>query len=172
MSLLMQFIAIPLALLYANMIEWVIHKYVLHGLGRKKGSMWSFHWHEHHKISRKCGGLDLAYANKRWWKLDSVGKERLGLFLLLVLHSPVVFYYPLAYFALVYSTIKYFYVHRKTHTDIEWAKTHAPWHYDHHMGRNQDANWCVTKPWFDYVMGTRVYYSYKTNDYFKKQDEK
>ena len=24
------------------------------------------------------------------------------------------------------------------------------------MGRNQDANWCVTKPFFDYVMGTRL----------------
>ncbi len=21
---------------------------------------------------------------------------------------------------------------------------------------NQNANWCVTKPWFDYIMGTRV----------------
>jgi hypothetical protein len=24
------------------------------------------------------------------------------------------------------------------------------------MNSNQDANWCVTRPWFDYVMGTRV----------------
>ena len=24
------------------------------------------------------------------------------------------------------------------------------------MNTNQDANWCVTKPWFDYIMGTRV----------------
>jgi hypothetical protein len=31
-----------------------------------------------------------------------------------------------------------------------------PWHYDHHMNSNQDANWCVTKPWFDYILGTRV----------------
>jgi sterol desaturase/sphingolipid hydroxylase (fatty acid hydroxylase superfamily) len=31
-----------------------------------------------------------------------------------------------------------------------------PWHYDHHMNANQDANWCVTKPWFDYLLGTRV----------------
>jgi hypothetical protein len=25
------------------------------------------------------------------------------------------------------------------------------------MGRNPNANWCVTKPWFDYVMGTREF---------------
>jgi len=24
------------------------------------------------------------------------------------------------------------------------------------MTSNQNANWCVTKPWFDYIMGTRV----------------
>jgi hypothetical protein len=24
------------------------------------------------------------------------------------------------------------------------------------MNSNQDANWCVTRPWFDYIMGTRV----------------
>ena len=24
------------------------------------------------------------------------------------------------------------------------------------MNSNQDANWCVTKPWFDYILGTRV----------------
>lgn len=29
-------------------------------------------------------------------------------------------------------------------------------HYDHHMNASQHANWCVTKPWFDYIMGTRV----------------
>lgn len=24
------------------------------------------------------------------------------------------------------------------------------------MNANQNANWCVTRPWFDYIMGTRV----------------
>ena len=24
------------------------------------------------------------------------------------------------------------------------------------MTSNQNANWCVTRPWFDYIMGTRV----------------
>ena len=34
-----------------------------------------------------------------------------------------------------------------------------PWHYDHHMGPNQNANWCVTRPWMDIVMGTREPYA-------------
>jgi len=28
------------------------------------------------------------------------------------------------------------------------------------MGTDQDLNWCVTKPWFDYLLGTRVDYAY------------
>ena len=42
------------------------------------------------------------------------------------------------------------------------AREHLPWHVDHHLGRNQDTNWCVTKPWFDYIMGTRVLTSHGT----------
>ena len=55
-----------------------------------------------------------------------------------------------------YAAGRYFYVHRRSHLDPEWGKKKIPWHYDHHMHSNQDANWCVTRPWFDYVMGTRV----------------
>ncbi len=35
-------IGIPLGLLWANAGEWAIHKYVLHGLGRRKGTFWAF----------------------------------------------------------------------------------------------------------------------------------
>ncbi len=33
-----------------------------------------------------------------------------------------------------------------------------PWHYDHHMGKDQNSNWCVTHPLFDMVLGTRKEY--------------
>jgi sterol desaturase/sphingolipid hydroxylase (fatty acid hydroxylase superfamily) len=49
-----------------------------------------------------------------------------------------------------YSAGNYYYIHRRAHLEPEWAKRKIPWHYDHHMNSNQDANWCVTKPWFDY----------------------
>jgi hypothetical protein len=58
--------------------------------------------------------------------------------------------------AAIYSAGNYYYVHRRAHLEPDWAKRTIPWHYDHHMNSNQDANWCVTRPWFDYVMGTRV----------------
>ena len=57
-----------------------------------------------------------------------------------------------------YSAANYYVKHRRSHLDVEWAKEHLPWHYDHHMGPNQHANWCVTWPWFDFVMGTRKPY--------------
>lgn len=40
---------------------------------------------------------------------------------------------------------------------VEWGEQHAPWHFDHHMDNNPGANWCVTRPWFDYIIGTRVF---------------
>ncbi len=58
--------------------------------------------------------------------------------------------------AALYSAANYYYIHRRTHLEPDWAVKKIPWHYDHHMNSNQDANWCVTKPWFDYILGTRV----------------
>ena len=55
-----------------------------------------------------------------------------------------------------YCAWNYWHVHSQSHLDPEWGKKKIPWHYDHHMNTNQDANWGVTKPWFDYIMGTRV----------------
>ena len=49
-------------------------------------------------------------------------------------------------------------MHRRAHTDVEWCKKNIPWHYDHHMGKNQDANYGVTVEWPDKLFGTRVTY--------------
>ncbi len=57
-----------------------------------------------------------------------------------------------------YSAWNYYRVHKRSHQDPEWGRRHLPWHVDHHLGPDQNANWCVTKPWFDYVMGTHKPY--------------
>ena len=54
------------------------------------------------------------------------------------------------------AAVNYFYVHRRSHLEPEWGRKRIPWHFDHHMNSNQDANWCVTRPCFDYIMGTRL----------------
>ena len=150
-------LGIPIGLLYANAGEWLIHKYVLHGLGRNKSSMWSYHWHDHHRIVRQNGHVDPAYQ-RSVFAPNAQGKEALGLFVLALAHLPLLPVAPYFVAAVEYSAFYYYHVHQRAHRDPVWARKHLRWHYDHHMGRNQDANWCVTWPWFDWVMGTRVRY--------------
>lgn len=148
---MLQFI---LGILYANALEWVIHKYVLHGLGKKKGSLWAFHWVGHHRSSRRNRMRDPEYTAP-FWNWNARGKEIFGILLLALVHSPIAIWFPYFALALWYGSFNYLRLHRKSHLDPEWAKRHMRSHYDHHMGRNQDANWCVTRPWFDWIMGTR-----------------
>ena len=142
------------ALIYANFIEWVLHKYVLHGLGKDKQSFWSFHWNEHHKTCRKFKNADDSYrAVGLGW--NSKTKEILSLGLLGLLHLPTVLLSITFFSGLLFHVCLYFYLHRKSHTDIKWGKRHLRWHYDHHMGKNQDCNWCVTFPLWDYILRSR-----------------
>ncbi|MBX3181631.1 MAG: hypothetical protein KIT72_12815 [Polyangiaceae bacterium] len=150
-------IGIPVGLLAANAFEWVVHRYVLHGLGRRKQSFWAFHWHEHHGASRRGGMHDEHYerAPLGW---HAQGKELLGLTGVAVAVSAL---WPVAPFFVMtayYSAFNYYRVHKRSHQDPEWARQHLPWHYDHHMGPDQHKNWCVTRPWFDQLMGTREPY--------------
>ena len=148
-------------LVIANGFEWVAHKYILHGTHRARKPRFSpvprsmrSHW-EHHRMVRKVQFYDAAYVDglKNWRTRNEV------ISLVVVAGGASLLFYPLSkgmVLASIYSACHYFYVHRRAHLDPEWAKKKIPWHYDHHMNANQDANWCVTKPWFDYVLGTRV----------------
>ena len=75
-----------------------------------------------------------------------------------LLVSPLVFFVPSWTVSLWYCALNYYLSHKKSHVHPDWAREHLAWHYDHHMGPNPHANWCVTKPWFDWVFGTREYY--------------
>ena len=151
----------PIAILFANGFEWYAHKYVLHGTKREghqgryspvPRSMKS-HW-EHHKIVRTTDYRDDAYQEgMSHWRVDNEVKSLLALTAVTTVVFPVAPFFTLGTY---YAAGRYFYVHRRSHLDPEWARKRIPWHYDHHMNTNQDANWCVTRPWFDYIMGTRV----------------
>jgi len=152
-------IGIPIGLLYANAGEWLIHKYVLHGLGKKKQSFWNFHWGQHHRAARTHAFLDPDYEQSVFGR-HAQGREALALAGLVIAHLPL---FPIAPFftaTVCYAAANYYRTHKRAHLDPEWAKQHLKHHYDHHMGANQDANWCVTRPWFDHLMGTRVDYTY------------
>jgi hypothetical protein len=151
-------IGIPVALLAFNAGEWATHKYVLHALGkRKKDSFFRFHFFEHHQATRKHAGYDPNYQRSVFgWHAQ--GREALALAVVGVAHAPL---FPVAPFytaTIWYSLLEYHRVHKRSHLDPDWARTHVPWHYDHHMGPDQEKNWGVTHPWMDVLMGTRVPY--------------
>ncbi|HHO52679.1 MAG TPA: hypothetical protein ENK18_17855 [Deltaproteobacteria bacterium] len=147
-----------LGLMSANAWEWFIHKHVLHGIGKNRRSWWSFHFHEHHRASRQHQMIDADYA-RPMFGLHAQGKEALGLLASAVIHLPLWPISPGYVLGVWASILLYYHRHRRSHEDPGWAREHLPWHYDHHMGPDQDCNWCVTFPWFDHLMGTRVPYA-------------
>ena len=149
-------IEIFVGILAANFNEWFIHKYIFHGLG-KKTKLFSEHWSVHHKETRSNGHYDSNYKTCfREWNDKTSEIAQLTLFGLT--YIPTFFYFPYFVTTLWVSALLYFYLHRRSHLEPEWAKKHLVWHYDHHMGKDQDSNWCVTFPLFDYILGTRRKY--------------
>ena len=156
---LLQLLCIPVALVYANAMEWLIHKHLLHGVGKNKASFFSFHWHEHHREARRRNMFDPQYVRPLFtWSPQ--GKEALSVFGLALAHSVLLPIMPLFVLTVWFSAARYYFVHKRAHLDREWCRRNVPVHYDHHMGKDQNANWCVTAPWFDIIMGTRKVYTY------------
>lgn len=152
-------LGIPAGILYSNASEWLVHRYVLHGLGKHKRSYWSFHWHEHHRSSRRDPLMyDDDYERLPFRRWDAHTRETSGLIAAAVLYLPLLWLVPGFYLGALYGGINYYRKHRRAHLDEAWAREHLPWHVDHHIGPNQDANWCVTRPWFDILLGTREPY--------------
>ncbi len=155
-------VGIPVSLLLANGIEWFFHKHVLHGPGKRQGNFWNFHWYQHHHESRKHGMPDVAYQEGSLFEWNSRTKELAALAIPVALLIPVLLFGrgvgQVVAAGLIYSAVNYCHVHRRAHRDPVWARKHLPWHVDHHLGPNQDTNWCITKPWFDLIMGTRERY--------------
>jgi hypothetical protein len=155
------FFEVVVGVVYASAFEWATHKYVLHGLGRNKKSYWSFHWHEHHSKARRNNMLDDQYHGSlinsiaRMERTAKV-KEAIGLIGGALAHLPLIAVAPFFVVTVWLSALNYYRVHRRAHLDEAWARKHLPWHVDHHMGKNQDANWCVTWPLMDWILRTRI----------------
>jgi|7_EtaG_2_1085326.scaffolds.fasta_scaffold47213_3 sterol desaturase/sphingolipid hydroxylase (fatty acid hydroxylase superfamily) len=148
-------------LIIANFVEWLVHKYVLHKLGKmrtrflilgkKKIFVFLTHWNQHHRISRKNDFRDSAFSFR----------EIFGIFILLVIAFPIWFILPGIYYGFIFSAMLYLLIHNISHKYPEFSKKYIRWHYDHHMGKNQNKNWCVTYPLADYLLGTRIKYEYR-----------
>ncbi len=152
LELTLQFV---LALLYANLGEWLFHKLILHGLGKNKDSIWAFHLHEHHVICARNAMLDPGYRNFNLFVWNALTKELAVFAAVILLHLPLLWYVPVFTLTLYASLTLYYIKHRKAHLDPVWAKECLNWHYEHHIHPGS-GNWCVTWPWFDYILGTRT----------------
>ena len=87
-------IGIPIALLWANASEWITHKYLLHGVGLKKGAPFNYHFYEHHRAVRQHDGGDPGYDRSvLGWHAQ--GKEVLGLVVAAAFYAPL---FPIAPF--------------------------------------------------------------------------
>ncbi|MDX1802540.1 MAG: sterol desaturase family protein [Alcanivorax sp.] len=145
----------PVALLSANAFEWYAHKIWLHEYSRRHRNSPFFTHIRHHKHVRLNGFEDENYLSSML-KNQEVFIEQAMLVGLCAAFTPTVVVAPFFTAGIYYSAWNYWHKHSKAHLDPQWARQNLPWHYDHHMNTNQDANWCVTRPWFDYIMGTRV----------------
>ena len=147
-------IGIPIGLAVFAAGEWATHKYLLHDLGRDKASRFSFHFHGHHQSVRRHGFYDPDYEGPVW-RTATQSREAIGLTVVGLAHLPI---FPIApfYTATVWWCLaRYRRLHRRAHLDPEWGRNNLSWHYDHHMGANQDRNFGVTTDWFDKLVGTR-----------------
>ena len=141
--------------IYGHWLEYAIHRWVLHGLGLKRGHLLSFHFHEHHRVSRSNYMEDYAYQRLGW---NSSGKELVGLIFLATLHLPALWWSPWVFYGMIGSALSYYFTHRYAHVNPHWARASLSCHYDHHMGPNQNANYGVRSGWFDTLFGTREIY--------------
>lgn len=141
--------------MYSSFVEWHLHKYVLHGIGKKKGSSLQYHWARHHKIARKNQMMDEDYISLAKLKPHpSSYSEIFSVVLLCVVHLPLFWVSQPLYWACLFYACGYYTVHVLTHVIPGFAKKYVPWHYWHHMGKNQNMNWNVFLPIADIILRT------------------
>ena len=144
-------VQIILGIFAASFLEWTVHKHILHELGKKKVSIFSFHWGVHHATARKNNFVDSKISSREFF----------GILGLCVLGLPISFLLPFTYYVMLLHAGLYLVLHNIAHKYPAFAKKYMPWHYDHHMGKNQNTNWCVVHPLADFIMGTRKKNEYK-----------
>jgi len=140
------------AFLIGSFIEWFAHKYILHNFSVKKLSR--YHFGRHHRAVRQNDGYDSDYLDFPPARWESGLHEIFSLVAIVILATPLILLSStLWYFLCVYAAA-YYLLHRKMHISPEWGKKWFPWHWRHHMGKDQNANWGVTNPLFDYLFRT------------------
>ena len=157
---------ILIAWLYGHFLEYYLH-IAMHDYKRFP-YLFKHHFGGHHRIAKKNDMRDDSYDELfDRSSLFEIASITIGL----LLHAPIAFWFPFAYATLVINLFTYYWYHRKSHIDIEWAKEKLPWHYDHHMNSDQHANWGVRLPIVDWLFGTRIERKLSRKEIRKKIEE-
>ena len=133
-----------LGLIYGSFLEWGVHKYLFHELGKNKNSIFAFHLREHHINCINNQNEDNRFTLR----------ENLGIAVLTLLHLPIFFLSSSFYYGLAAYGLAFIICHKLVHKYSEWGKKWFPWHWDHHM-THQNHNMNVVVPIADYLLGTR-----------------
>tara|TARA_B100000131_G_scaffold157476_1_gene152741 strand:- start:773 stop:1189 length:417 start_codon:yes stop_codon:yes gene_type:complete len=133
-----------LGFVYSSIVEWAVHKYLFHELGKKKNSKFSFHIRDHHVDCRKNGNHDSKFSQR----------EIPGILFLLLINFPIIFFLPSFYYAMCTYGALFIIMHNVSHIWPQFGKKYIPWHWDHHM-KYQNHNFNVVAPIGDYIFGTR-----------------
>jgi hypothetical protein len=132
-----------LGIFIANVLEYSVHKYLFHGLGKKRNSIFSFHLREHHLKVRRNNFIDVKVSVKEW----------IGIPFLLLIFSPVLLIGVPVFFGLISYAVAFILLHNLQHAHPKVAKKYFWWHWNHHM-KNQNKSWAVVLPIMDILTGT------------------
>jgi sterol desaturase/sphingolipid hydroxylase (fatty acid hydroxylase superfamily) len=144
---------IVLGFLVGSLVEWTAHKYFLHN--RRFSAAFKSHFSVHHRNSRKNNGHDAMYFDFPPNSWEEGASEIVYLLVIWLVSLPSYFISPWLCLTLTFHAAAYYFLHRKFHLRPTWGRRWMPWHWDHHMGPDQNCNWGVTSPIFDILLGTR-----------------
>jgi hypothetical protein len=154
------FLQLLLGWVYCHIGEYFIHKNVLHNPKRFKIAF-KTHFKNHHRAARVNNDMiEPKYSTQSFSDLF-FDKELRMIVGLLLLHLPVVFFFPWFYVAMLWSGFMYYFLHRVSHEYPNFAGRFMPWHVAHHLDKNQNINWGVRLPFVDFVLGTSNYSMWK-----------
>jgi sterol desaturase/sphingolipid hydroxylase (fatty acid hydroxylase superfamily) len=156
---LWEWLAIPLAFLFANLVEYLLHKYPMHKKYKYLGFIYKQHTSEHHLFFTEERMMvdklsDIKSMIAPWWFY----------FVFLAMVAPIAAVGLLVstnFALLVYSTFVCYYwffevFHMLAHISPWFSKTFANHHKIHHdLRRMRKINFNVAFPIFDYIFKTK-----------------
>ena len=136
-----------LGFLYGSLLEYVIHDFLFHRMGRKKGSIFAYHLKGHHALARRNNFIDVTLSKVEYY----------GLVFLCLIHLPIIFINVGFWLGVTLYAIAFKVIHGLQHRYPDFTKKYMKWHWDHHM-KSANKNFGVVVPWMDYLFGTRKKY--------------